>query len=129
MKNPVNWFEIYVQDIERATSFYEAILDIQLENLPIPDEMGEDNTFQMVTFPFVETVPNASGALVKASGMESGGNSTIVYFTCDDCQVEQGRVEKAGGRILKEKFSIGDYGHCSICQDTEGNMFGLHSMT
>lgn len=128
MKNPVNWFEIYVQDLERATSFYETVLDIQLEELPLPEGMEGDTAFQMITFPFVETEPNASGALVRAEGMESGGNSTIVYFTCNDCQVEQGRVEKAGGTILKEKFSIGDYGNCSICMDTEGNTFGLHSM-
>lgn len=128
MKNPVNWFEIYVQDMERATSFYEAVLHIQLDKLPIPDAMEEDATFQMTTFPFTETEPNASGALVKAAGVESGGSGTMVYFTCDDCQVEQSRVVKAGGKILKEKFSIGDYGYCTICQDTEGNTFGLHSM-
>jgi len=35
---------------------------------------------------------------------------------------------KSGGRIHKKKFSIGQYGFISLAIDTEGNMFGLHSM-
>lgn len=129
MKNPVNWFEIYVQDMQRAKVFYESVLNIKLENLEMPADIEEDSSFQMITFPFVDNEPNASGALVKATGMESGGNSVMIYFTCDDCSTEQSRVETAGGKIIKEKFSIGDFGFCSICLDTEGNTFGLHSMS
>ena len=70
----------------------------------------------------------ASGALVKMPGFPSGGNSTLVYFSCVDCAAESGRVPGAGGRIQKEKFSIGEYGFIALALDTEGNMFGLHSM-
>ena len=42
--------------------------------------------------------------------------------------VEAGRVVAAGGQLFKEKFSIGQYGFCALAHDTEGNMFGLHSM-
>ena len=35
---------------------------------------------------------------------------------------------KAGGRLQREKMSIGQYGHIALAFDTEGNMFGLHSM-
>ena len=34
MSNPVNWFEIYVQDLDRAKAFYEAVLGIELNPLP-----------------------------------------------------------------------------------------------
>jgi len=34
----------------------------------------------------------------------------------------------SGGSIHKKKFSIGQYGFISLAIDTEGNMFGLHSM-
>ncbi|MNL62777.1 hypothetical protein D3C87_1868330 [compost metagenome] len=60
--------------------------------------------------------------------VKAGGNSTLVYFGCKDCSVEQGRVEAAGGKIQQPKFSIGEYGFCAICSDTEGNYFGLYSM-
>ena len=69
-----------------------------------------------------------AGALVKMQGVPSGGNSTLVYFGCEDCSVEEGRATKSGGRIHKNKFSIGQYGFISLVIDTEGNMFGLHSM-
>ena len=53
---------------------------------------------------------------------------TLVYFNCADCAVEAGRVEAAGGKLHQAKMSIGDYGNIALAFDTEGNMFGLHSM-
>jgi predicted enzyme related to lactoylglutathione lyase len=61
-------------------------------------------------------------------GAPSGGNSTLVYFECDDCAVEGSRVTAAGGKIERDKLSIGQYGFIVLAVDTEGNMFGLHSM-
>ena len=61
-------------------------------------------------------------------GFPSGGNSTLVYFNCEDCAVEAARVAGAGGRVQRDKMSIGEYGFIALCFDTEGNMFGLHSM-
>ena len=69
----------------------------------------------------------ASGALVKMEGFPSGGNSTLVYFSCEDCAIEEARVVEFGGRIQRSKTSIGEYGFISLVLDTEGNMFGLHS--
>ena len=65
---------------------------------------------------------------VRMKGVPSGGNSTLIYFVCDDCAVEAGRVEANGGKIDKPKMSIGQYGFIVLAVDTEGNMFGLHSM-
>jgi predicted enzyme related to lactoylglutathione lyase len=53
---------------------------------------------------------------------------TIVYFECEDSAVEGARVAGAGGRIHREKMSIGQYGFIVLAVDTEGNMIGLHSM-
>ena len=69
-----------------------------------------------------------AGALVKMAGVQSGGNSVLVYFKCEDCAIEAAKVTKAGGRIEKDKFSIGQYGFIALVFDTEGNMIGLHSM-
>jgi hypothetical protein len=71
---------------------------------------------------------NISGALVKMKAMRQGGIGTVPYFACDDCLVEEGRVQKAGGTVLRTKMSIGEYGFCTIITDTEGNTIGLHSM-
>lgn len=39
-RNPVGWFEIYVQDMERATKFYESVFQVALDTLPLPDPEG-----------------------------------------------------------------------------------------
>ena len=122
--NPVVWFEIYVQDMARAQKFYEVVLDAKLEKLGDPT----DSSIQMMSFPGDMDKYGANGALVKAAGVPSGGNSSLVYFGCEDCAVEGGRVVSAGGRIEREKMSIGEYGAIVLAVDTEGNMFGLHSM-
>jgi hypothetical protein len=70
----------------------------------------------------------ASGALVKMPGVEAGANSVIVYFVCDDCAKQAAKAKKAGGKVHKEKTSIGEYGFIALVFDTEGNMVGLHSM-
>ncbi|MDH5821879.1 VOC family protein [Luteimonas sp. RD2P54] len=121
--NPVGWFEIYVQDMARAQKFYETVLGVKLEKLGNPDA-----SLEMMAFPMGMERPGASGALAKMSGVPSGGNSTLVYFICEDCAEEAGRVAAAGGRIEREKMSIGEYGFIVLAIDTEGNMFGLHSM-
>ena len=69
-----------------------------------------------------------TGALVKMEGADSGGNSTIIYFSCEDCAVEQARVPVAGGQILRKKWSIGEYGFVALVVDSEGNTIGLHSL-
>lgn len=119
--NPVGWFEIYVQDVDRARAFYETVLATQLQSLNAEDPA-------MWAFPMHPGTSGTSGALVKMKGVPSGGNSTLVYFTCADCATEAARVAAAGGRVFKEKFSIGQYGFIALATDTEGNMFGLHSM-
>jgi hypothetical protein len=119
-RNPVGWFEIYVDNMERARKFYAEVLGVELEKLPVDIEMW--------AFPMRGDVAGCTGSLVHMDGFKAGGNSTLVYFTCEDCAVEEGRVEAAGGKVFKTKFSIGPYGFIALANDTEGNMFGLHSM-
>jgi hypothetical protein len=61
-------------------------------------------------------------------GFSPGGNGILVYFSCADCAVEAAKAAKAGGKVQKEKVSIGQYGFIALVVDTEGNMIGLHSM-
>ncbi|CAG1001796.1 lactoylglutathione lyase [Burkholderiales bacterium] len=118
--NPVGWFEIYVQDVARARKFYETVLSKKLERLASPQ-------IEMWAFPMSPGGSGCCGALVHMPGFPSGGNSVLVYFSCQDCATEAARVQAAGGRIHRDKMSIGQYGFIVLALDTEGNMFGLHS--
>lgn len=133
--NPVVWFEIYVENMERAKAFYEATLDVTLEMMQPPtDEMSKAATMEMWSFPGPKdnetamTIPGASGMLVKMDGFRPGPGGTLVYFGCDDCGAIAARAVKNGGRTVSEKTSIGEYGFIALVHDTEGNMIGLHSM-
>lgn len=133
--NSVVWFEIYVEDMERARAFYEATLDVVLEKmLPPTEEMSKKANMEMWSFPGPKdsetamTTPGASGMLVKMEGFGPGAGGTLVYFGCEECGATAARAVENGGRTVSEKMSIGEYGFIALVHDTEGNMIGLHSM-
>jgi uncharacterized protein len=126
-RNPVRWFEIYVQDMERAKRFYESVLKVKLEQIKSPKTM-DNPPLELWGFPSNMEEYGVSGALVKMEGAASDAVGTIVYFASDDCAIEEKRIPKHGGTIQRGKTSIGDYGFIVIGVDTEGNLFGVHSM-
>ena len=123
-RNPVGWFEIYVDNLARAQKFYETVLGVTLTELEAP----EGDPIQMLAFPMDPEAPGAAGALVKMDGMSAAAAGTMIYFSCEDCAVQAHRIPDAGGQIEKEKVAIGQYGYMAIGRDTEGNTLGLHSM-
>ena len=124
--NPVCWFEIYVDDMERAKAFYETVLAISLTHLDSPKMPDGQPGPDMWAFAMDEG-QGASGAICKMDGVAAGGNSTLVYFSCQDCAVEAARVADAGGTLVAPKMPIGEHGFIAIALDSEGNSFGLHS--
>jgi uncharacterized protein len=121
--NAVGWFDLYVEDMDRAVAFYEAVFQQPLEQ--IDDPTGET---AMRSFPATMGAPGAAGALVKSPPARPGLGGTMLYFSVNDCAVEQARVVAAGGKVVRPKFWIGQFGWVALCMDTEGNMFGLNSM-
>lgn len=121
--NAIGWFDIYVSDLDRAVGFYETVLNTKLE--PIGDPTGET---RMMSFPAQMSAYGAGGALTQSPHAAPGVGGTIVYFNAEDCAVEEARVADAGGAVVRPKFSIGEFGWVSLCQDSEGNMFGISSM-
>jgi len=124
-RNPVGWFEIYVQDIDRAKNFYQSVFQVTLQALPTPAP-----DLEMWAFPGLgcENQPGCTGAICKMKDKDSGTGGTIVYFSCQDCAEQEARIVPSGGSIHFAKMSIGEYGHISLVKDPDGNMIGLHSM-
>lgn len=119
--NPIGWVEIYVNDMKRAKAFYEAVFQATLDKLDSPD-------MEMFAFPMKDDVYGSGAALAKMPGCAPGVGGTLAYLSCDDCAVEAGRVPGLGGKVIREKFSIGEYGFIALIEDSEGNIVGLHSM-
>ena len=121
--NAIGWFDIYVSDMDRAVAFYQEVLGYKLEQMG--DPTGET---QMMSFPADMSVYGAAGALVKSEYSKPGVGGSLLYFSVTYCSAEESRVADAGGKVVRPKFSIGEFGWVSLCEDTEGNMFGLNSM-
>jgi uncharacterized protein len=121
MTNTVYWFEIPVADMARATTFYGAIFEIKLKADPAMPG------FEMAMFPDQGGV---NGALLHGPGYTPSSSGSLVYLNGgDDLTHVLNRVEKAGGKILQNKTSLGKNGFMAYIEDTEGNKVGLHSVS
>lgn len=120
MANALNWFEIPVENFDRAKAFYEKVLAITIASMA----MGP------VTMGMLSSDPAAvGGAIVQGEGTPAR-NGTMVYLNGgDDLAPMLARVEAAGGQVVVPKTEIGnDFGFFAHFLDTEGNKVGLHSM-
>lgn len=118
--NPVGWFEIPVTDMARARAFYEYVLGLELEE----HELGP---LRMAWFPMDDKVAGAAGSLVQNEAYRPSTEGVLVYFTAPDIDAAVSRAKEKGGRVIAEKFSVGEWGFVALIQDSEGNRVGLHS--
>ncbi len=115
--NPVVWFEIYVEVMDRAKKFDEAVFAVSLEQLNDPNASG----IEMWSFPTDMEKYGTTGTRVKMDDISAGSNSTLIYFSCEDGAIEESRVESAAGSLQQTKMAIGEHGFVSLAVDTEGN--------
>jgi len=119
----LNWFEIFVNDLGTAKTFYEAILKTELISVPA------DGGCAMAMFPCNQEL-GVGGALTKSEGYKPGEGGTLVYLNVEgDLDGVLERIPAAGGKVLKERTAIPPHGFYGIFNDTEGNRVGLHSMS
>src|ERR1700761_146502 len=104
MKNPVNWFEIYVSDMKRARNFYAEVFKCALTDVPAANERHPEMAY--VFFAGDPDMNGAAGALVKMDAVPPGPGGTLVYFATDDISDDLRRVEAAGGKILRGKLAV-----------------------
>jgi len=122
MANVINWFEIPAKNFERACEFYSKVLDGQIQKMDGPEGM------KMGFLPGTQP-DSVGGAVVKAEGYEPSNKGSVVYLNGgNDLSVMLNRVEKAGGKIVMPKTSIGENGFMAHITDTEGNRVAFHSM-
>lgn len=124
-RNVVGWFEIPVEDMNRAVEFYNKLFGWTIEAKPF----GED---QMAMFPidFEKDLPGAGGCLFKGKETQPGSSGVMVYFTSPsgDCANELATLKEMNAKILSEKYEIPDgHGFMIMCEDSEGNRIAIHS--
>ena len=117
--NPVNWFEVPVNDIARAKAFYETILEIELTE----SEMGPN---KMAWFPMEMGAAGATGALLKGAGYKPSYDGSLVYLHVDGIDSTLDKINANGGKTLMPRMSIGQHGFIAHFKDCEGNRVALH---
>ena len=119
-KSYVSIFEIPATDISRAIDFYQAILDIKIEKMDMPE-------MQMGILPYDGQM--VTGVIIKAEGYKPSVDGVTIYLNGgDNLQVILDKVEKSGGKILVPKTLHADEsGYFATFIDSEGNKIGLHS--
>lgn len=122
--NAINWFEIPVQDIERAQKFYEALLGRALRR----EQMGEST---LAVFPY-QAPEGVGGALIADPKYRPADRGSMIYLNLVQAtplaEVVK-RAETAGGHVAMECTSLPPgMGVIAHVIDTEGNRVGLHAM-
>lgn len=124
--NMISWFELPVNDMDRAKKFYETVFNVKIS---IQDFGG----VLMGWFPPAEdnAAPGISGSLVKnESYIPSATHGALVYFNSQsgDISNELERVEAAGGKILQDKTLISEeIGYMALFLDSEGNRVAMYN--
>lgn len=117
----LTWFEIPVQDFDRAVNFYEQLLQISLRRELFAGTMPN------AIFPYEAT--GVGGAVAQVPYAKAGNDGPIVYLKVQSMAVFDQALqdaERLGGKVLMPKMDIGPAGSIALVQDPEGNRVGLN---
>lgn len=120
--NRAVWFDIPVTDLERACSFYAAVLKVKVER----------ESFNEVEFGVLEHGPGNGGCLfVSASeDWQPSRHGILIYLNANGrIRDAVAQVSQHGGEVLEDVQPIGPHGFRAVVVDPEGNRFALHSDT
>lgn len=123
-------FEIPSNNLERTKKFYTELFGWKMEKMPGTDQR------EYWTF-FTTTNDRDSSSSSGGGGDElrtvSGGmmerqmpqEPIMIYIGVDSVTEYSNKVERLGGKVIKQKTEVPGYGWFAICTDTENNGFAL----
>lgn len=109
-------FEIPVDDVERASKFYNMLFGWMPEKVPGPYE------YWMVNTKKTEGELGINGGI---SRRKKESEHIVDYIEVDSIDNCLRKVENLGGKIIEQKTAIPKMGWFAICEDTEKNAFGI----
>ena len=120
-------FEIPSDNLERTKKFYTDLFGWKIEKMPGTDQR-EYWTFATTT--------NDKGGSNNGNGEQrtlSGGmlerqmpqEPIMIYIGVDSVTEYSNKVERLGGKVIKQKTEVPGHGWFAICTDSENNGFAL----
>jgi predicted enzyme related to lactoylglutathione lyase len=110
----VVFFEICVDDLDAAASFYSRVFGWNIE------QGGPDDGWLITTGD--EDDPGIPGALASRYDELS---STVCTFEVPSVAESARKVTEAGGRVVAPQIAIPGEGFVQYCEDHEGNAFAI----
>ncbi|MCG3086445.1 VOC family protein [Sporosarcina cyprini] len=118
-------FEIHVDDMERAKTFYENVFGWTFQDWS--DYAGMPY-FGAVTGDEIE--PGINGALMQRRGPAPTANQPLNGFACtmgvEDYDITEAKILQNGGTVAMPKYALPQMAWQGYYTDTEGNLFGIH---
>jgi uncharacterized protein len=117
--NRAVWFDVPVADLDRAASFYAAVLEVGVDK-----ETRGDFAFCVIHH------EDGNGGCLCLNPEEIAAGGVLLYFNVDGRIKDAiGKVVPHGGSVIQTTHSIGPHGFRAIVLDSEGNRIVLHSNT
>lgn len=121
-------FEIPSDNLERTKKFYNELFGWKIEKVP--------GTAQKEYWTFSTTTNDKSSSSADGGGEQrtiSGGmmerqmpqEPIMIYIGVNSVTEYSNKVERLGGKVIKQKTEVPGYGWFTICTDTENNGFAL----
>jgi len=114
----VNFFEIPVNDLERAKNFYGELFDWKIEKTPT--DIGFEYFF--INTKTKDNDQSINGGMVKKTDPK---DYPINYISVDSVDNYSSKIEGLGGKILIQKTPVKGMGFFVFCEDTENNRFAI----
>ena len=108
------WFEIPADNPERAKAFYGNLFDWKISPFPGSGDYWHIDTGGADASP--------DGALKRR---KHAGERVVNYIGVDSVDKFADKIAKLGGKICMAKTAVPQMGYFAVCQDPEGNPFGL----
>ena len=121
--NQVAWFGIYVQDMSRARRFYESLLQVILPqlNAPLPEvRYGPSH-------PAWNAMAQVMHWLRWMAVLRADWGPWSISILKDALSMRS-ELWWLVNDFTNPKYPLVSFGFLMLAYDTEGNMFGLHSL-
>lgn len=127
MNHSVVHFEMYVDDLERAKTFYEKVLNWAFSHI---EEYDYWLVYPGGTVTNGPTQEGINGGMLLRSGPKPGDdmaapNAFVCTVNTDDIDATLALVVAQGGRIDMPADHVMGVGRLAYIRDTEGNLVGL----
>jgi len=121
----VIFFEIPVDNADRARKFYSSAFGWKMNEIPQMHytQIGTVEADRMG----VRGTPKEPGAINGGMVERQQGlvETPVIYIKVQSIDEAAATIEKNGGKVMKPKSPVGNFGYAAYFKDTEGNTIGL----